>query len=209
MRYLLFIALLFLLLGFSTESCFAYNDAVDVDELKIQSQHFNLMFAGSKIGNFIITKENTDGAVIYSAKSTVKVKIIRSLLFEYTLNCIFRKGVLYSSKMELLQNGEIKEYTYVEWTGNSYQVSKSDASYVINDSIFYSAVQMYFQEPKNSMTLLSEKEGALVNVEQLSPHNYMLLANENKRGVAYSYAGINLQQVRVKSFIADFILVKD
>lgn len=174
-----------------------------------QNQHYDLIVANTKVGDFNISKTTSKDIIEYNAKSLVEINFFGKLSFEYTLHCVYTNNELTYSEFMLYRNGKLTGHTVVNLVETVYKCSKDGETFEITEPIFNSAVQLYFEEPKAYQKILSEKEGSFIGIEEVRVNDYQLVVPENDRDITYTYLSEQLQSINVDLFITEFKMVRD
>jgi hypothetical protein len=134
---------------------FALHAQIASDTIK-----YDLFVDDDIIGDFIIVKNvQKDSSIQYSGLSNVNYKILFSfhISFDYQTN-FNSQGMYSSSSFKYVMNDDVKEANWIRCsTQECYVYEDDEVSKIITAPSNMTAMQLYFQEPKNGDHVFSER----------------------------------------------------
>jgi hypothetical protein len=123
-----------------------------------QKHVYDIELFGKKIGSTVVERiDKGKGEVQYKLTSSSEVNILFShktstMLFDIT----YKNGILFSSYCKNVKDG-ITEIVTIAWDGTRYVIKKGDEVLQISQMLDFSAIQLYFLEPKGKGKIFSER----------------------------------------------------
>lgn len=161
--------------------------------LSAQKQNYDIELFGKKIGQTVV--ERTDdgkGKVQYKLKSVSEVNILfshKTSMMDFDI--IYKDGKLLSSYCKNVKDG-ITEVVTIAWEGTRYIIKKGEEVLQMNQLVDFSAIHLYYNEPKNKTKIFSERLGKFCDFIKTAEGEYECkLANgvnniyRYKNGVLY------------------------
>jgi len=169
--------------------------------------YFDIVHNEKVIGNLKATRTITDSKIHYQSSTTIKTKIIKDIRVNYKYDVTFKAEVLEKSNVNITVNENPHAKTVTEWEDDSYQVIKNGKNEnIINDSITYSTVQMYFKEPININTCYSEQNGSFNTIIAMGNHTYKKINAKGNENIYYYNLGI-LKKATIDGGLITFEIV--
>lgn len=137
---------------------------IDSDTLK-----YDILIDDKVIGDLIAIKDlKSDSSFEYSVLSNVDYKILFSFHISFDYKTVFnRNGKYSSSTFEYIMNDDIKESNWINCNSEECYVYEGDEIIkVIDNSVKFTAIQLYFKEPLNGLSVFSERFCDMFEVEK-------------------------------------------
>ncbi|MES2622756.1 MAG: DUF6134 family protein [Bacteroidota bacterium] len=125
-----------------------------------QKQNYDIELFGKKIGQTVV--ERTDdgkGKVQFKLKSVSEVNVLfthKTSLMDFDV--VYKDGKLLSSYCKNVKDG-ITEVVTIVWEGTRYIIKKGEEVLQMNQLVDFSAINLYYNEPKNKSRIFSERLG--------------------------------------------------
>lgn len=128
--------------------------------LVAQKHIYAIELFGKKIGETVVERtDNGKGDVRYqlTSRSEANVLFVRktsSMDFDIT----YKNNQLFTSYCKNVKDN-VTEIATMAWNGTQYLIHKGEEVLKLSQPLHFSAVQLYFQEPKNKPQIFSERMG--------------------------------------------------
>ncbi|MEM5565048.1 DUF6134 family protein [Psychroserpens sp. AS72] len=153
--------------------------------------YFDIVHKKKVIGNLKASRTITDSKIHYQSSTTINTRIMKEIRVNYKYDVTFEAQLLEKSDVNITVNENPHAKTETEWEDNSYQVIKNGKyENRINDSISYSTVQMFFNEPVNINTCYSEQNGSFNTIIELGNHTYKKINSKGNENIYYYDMGV-------------------
>lgn len=125
-----------------------------------QKHIYNVELFGKNIGTTTIEKsDNGKGETRYKLTSSTEVNILfNNKTSSMVFDVVYREGKLFSSYCKNVKDG-VTEVTTIIWDGTKYVIKKGSETLNLNQAIDFSAIRLYFMEPKGMPSIFSERIG--------------------------------------------------
>ncbi|WP_194507761.1 DUF6134 family protein [Psychroserpens luteus] len=169
--------------------------------------YFDIVRNNKVIGSLKATRTIKDSKIHYQSSTTIETKIIKDIRVNYKYDVTFEAELLEKSNVNITVNENPHAKTVTEWEDDSYQVVKNGKNEnIINDSISYSTVQMYFKEPVNINTCYSEQNGSFNTIIAMGNHTYKKVNSKENENIYYYDMGI-LKKATIDGGLIKFEIV--
>src|SRR4051812_38922324 len=133
-------------------------------KLQAQKHIYEIELFGKKIGQTIVERiDKGKGETEYKLHSISEVNIFfthktSDMLFDV----IYKDGKLFSSYCKNIKD-DVAEVVTLSWEGTRYVIKKGSEVLQLNQLVDFSAIQLYFVEPKGKGKIFSERIGEFCN----------------------------------------------
>lgn len=138
-----------------------------------QRRTYDVMLLGKKIGyNTVERVDKGNGTVEYDLTSYTSANIFfakKTSYLEYRV--VYKDGKLFSSYCKSIKDEET-EITSIQWDGTKYQIHKDGDEWQQTEPVDYSALMMYFVEPKGRKGFFSERLGRTIEFTRTGGGEY-------------------------------------
>ena len=167
------------------------------------------LFLGKKdIGDYDVQKLVIGSKTEYTATSKAEVNFFGKHKIEYSLKCVFDGGIMQSSEVRTSKNGKAKDVTIIQWDGSQYRIDKNGEITYVNEPIYNSTIQLYFEDPDGIDRIFSESEAKFKSLNKGEDEIYVLSDPGKKKGTDYSYESHKLENIHVNYVVTDFKVVR-
>jgi hypothetical protein len=141
--------------------------------ISAQKHFYDVELLGKKIGNTVVERiDKGKGEVQYKLNSNSEVNILfthktSSMIFDVT----YKDGVLFSSYCKNVKDG-ITEVVTMVWEGTRYVIKKGEEVLQVTQPLDFSAIQLYFLEPKERRRIFSERLAEFCNFTKIAGGEY-------------------------------------
>ncbi len=177
-------------------------------QLAAQEVHdYEITLAGFNIGEMQATKIQKGDTTFFLLKSEVSFWLFGRINLDYVTEVKYVGDTFISSKVQSKSNrGNF--LSRIWWDGDLYQIRANSYKYENNDqlaqAITYSAVKLFYEEPKGISKMMAENYGKFASVERTGEGQYTTLVEGNKN--RYWYENGNMQRVSMQSPIKNYII---
>lgn len=128
--------------------------------LQAQKHVYSVELFGKKIGQTVVERSDKGmGEVNYklTSRSEANVLFVRKTSnMDYDVT--YKNGQLFSSYCKNVKDN-VTEIATIAWNGTQYLIHKGEDVLKLAQPLDFSAVQLYFSEPKNRTSIFSERMG--------------------------------------------------
>ena len=141
--------------------------------LLAQKHTYDVELFGKNIGKTIVERiDKGKGETQFKLTSSTEVNILfthkTSLL---NMDITYKDGKIFSSYVKNVKDG-VAEVVTVAWNGTKYIIQKGEEALQLTQPLDFSAVQLYFSEPKGRSKIFSERLGEFTNFIKLAEGVY-------------------------------------
>lgn len=156
--------------------------------LQAQIYYYDVYRDENKAIGVIKTMRIQDGNVTHiKANTNVSFRILIKVNLVYLFNTTFVNGFFSKSSTKNTTNGNVREYSKINWDGVKYQTEvnhKKRDIYLARSS--YTTLSMYYEEPVSRTKVFSERYAKYCTLRALGEQVYELtLPNGNKNHYKY------------------------
>ena len=132
--------------------------------LSAQKHTYDIELFGKKIGETIVERiDKGNHEEQFKLTSTSEVNILFThktslMIFDIT----YKDGKLFSSYCKNVKDG-VTEIVTIAWNGTKYVIKKGEEALQLTQPLDFSAVQLYYTEPKGKAKIFSERLGEFCN----------------------------------------------
>ena len=132
--------------------------------LSSQKHTYDIELFGKKIGETIVERiDKGNHEEQFKLTSTSEVNILFThktslMIFDIT----YKDGKLFSSYCKNVKDG-VTEIVTIAWNGTKYVIKKGEEALQLTQPLDFSAVQLYYTEPKGKAKIFSERLGEFCN----------------------------------------------
>ncbi len=170
--------------------CFLFSAAF----LQAETRVFDIDIANVKVGNMVVEKVVKDSLTIYIFRSEVDAWMLVRVHISHLITCIYKGEKLVKADIHSVINKEIYNST-VMWNKDHYDFDCSTYKYhkagILAESLDFSVVKMYFEEPTGKEKIFAENYGLICPIRILKPSTYCLEVEKNKNTFHYSHGSVD------------------
>ncbi|MBL0308222.1 MAG: hypothetical protein IPP77_00530 [Bacteroidetes bacterium] len=167
-----------------------------------QKRAYDVYLFGDKIGRTIVERVETDHETIeYKLESKSEMNILFTKKTAYTYyDVVYKEGKLFSSYYKDVKDEKTLIVTML-WDGAKYVIKRGNELLEFSEPIYYSALSLYFTEPKDIDKFFSERLVRLIHIIKKSGGNYEC---NLEKGVSSSYSYENgiLQELKTSKGVS-------
>lgn len=129
-----------------------------------QKRTYQVELFGKEIGSTIVERiEKGNGEVNFKLTNTSEVNILFTRkTSKVNFDITYKEGRLFSSYCKNVKDG-VTEVVTIAWNGTKYIIKKGEEALQMAQPIDFSAIQLYFVEPKDRSKVFSERIGEFTN----------------------------------------------
>ncbi|MCC5936080.1 MAG: hypothetical protein JJU34_02250 [Lunatimonas sp.] len=168
---------------------------------------YDITVAGFTIGEMEAKKWDARDTTYFQLTSKVSFWLFGQINIDYLTEVNYFGERFISSRVESTTNrGDFLSRVWLD--GEVYQVDAKSYKYELRDEISeevtYSAVRLFFEEPRETDRMLAENYGVFGEVFRVDKGGYESLANGNKN--RYEYTEGKLQRAVMQSPIKNYVI---
>lgn len=168
---------------------------------------FDMIWKGKSVGTLYATQKNVDSKKYYHSSTNIQIKFIKTFDINYEYDVLFDNDVLQSANVDINYNGNQHAQTQTKRKNNEYQVIKDEKLEATwKETIYYSTISMYFEEPMNITRCYSEQEGDFNTIIHLGNHKYKK-TNTSGRESFFFYKNGSLEKAVIDGGIVSFEMI--
>ncbi len=184
-----------------------FNFVVSNEKKLSKKLSFDMIWRGKSVGTLYAIQKNIDSKIYYQSSTNIQIKFIKTFDINYEYDVRFDNEVLQSADVDINYNGNQHAQTKTRKKNNQYQVFKNNKlEETVKETISYSTISMYFQEPLNIKRCYSEQEGDFNTIVHLGNHKYKK-TNTSDRESFFFYKNGNLEKAIIDGGIVSFELI--
>lgn len=175
--------------------------------LLAETLHYDVVKDNKKVGYFQIGRSmSTNNDVVIRSESTVRVSMLFTIEVIDKMYAVFRNNVLHTATIYRTLNGNVRVNNLTQWQNGKYALSTKDEknSGAFTQSIRFTTVSLYFDEPLNLTEVYSEKFQRMVSVKSIGIHKYQLTLPDGNTA-KYTYLNGQCSEVEAKT---DWAVIK-
>lgn len=175
-KYAIKISLILLLISFQSKIC------------NSESLSYTVWKGEDKIGNINITRTAKNNTTEYFFESNVKLRFLLSIEVYDRMKVIYKGNQMVHAELYRTLNGKVKVNNTASWNGKVYEMKNMDnEKSTISHPIYITTANLYYNEPKNTTSVFSEKFQKMIPIKNAGDKKYtLMLPGGNK--TTYSYA---------------------
>lgn len=155
-----------------------------------ENMHFDVVYNSKIIGNLTATRSTKNSKTYYQSATNIQTRIITTVHVFYTYDVIFNNGSLEKSSVQITVNDKPHTETLTQWVKTKYQIVETNRSKkILEDSIPYSSIMLYFKEPVNISKCYSEQNGNFNDIISKGNHAYKKVNSKGNENVYYYQKG--------------------
>ncbi len=139
-----------------------------------QKLAFDIILFGKKIGQTVVEKiDHGHGEISYKLHSSSEANLLfTKKTSAMNFDIVYKEGNFFSSYCKNVKDG-VAEVVTIEWNGSRYVIKKGAETFNLNQSLDYTAIQLYFSEPVGKSKIFSERLGEFCNFVKTSEGEYV------------------------------------
>ncbi len=176
--------------------------------LHAQEKHeYDISILGFSIGEMVATKATKADTTYFLLRSEVSFWFFGRINLDYTTKVKYHQGQFIESSVESKTNrGDFLSRIWLE--DGVYEVRANSYKYEFNDQvkekIDYSAVRLFFEEPKGKERMMTENHGQFASIKDLGNGAYDTSVEGNEN--SYQYENGKLQSVSMHNPIKNYVI---
>lgn len=176
--------------------------------LHAQEKHeYDISILGFDIGEMVATKEIKADTTYFLLRSEVSFWFFGRINLDYTTKVKYHADQFIESSVESKTNrGEFLSRIWLE--NGVYEVRANSYKYEFNDrvseKITYSAVRLFFEEPKGKRRMMTENHGQFATITSQGNGAYDTYVEGNEN--SYQYEDGKLQRASMHSPIKNYVI---
>lgn len=141
-----------------------------------ETLHYDVVKDNKKVGYFQIGRATTNNEVVIRSESTVRVSMLFTIEVIDKMYAVFRNNILHTATIYRTLNGNVRVNNLTQWQNGKYALSTKDEKNngAFAQTIRFTTVSLYFEEPFNLTEVYSEKFQRMVSVKSIGLHKYQL-----------------------------------
>ncbi len=144
----------------------------------------------------------------YEAKSSIRHQMVIPIKVFHKFSAIFERNLLKSARVHIEVNGRSHTDTKTLYQGyHVWHHSNGKSWQSIQETIDYSSILFYFQEPEGIEQVFSEEDGTFHPLQRIGVHSYMKISPKGRKNV-YHYRNGVLVKAEIDTRSIDFIIRK-
>lgn len=152
------------------------------------------------IGYMLCSKVERNETVEYTNESSAKFSILIDVSVYSKLQSSFSDGILRNGKLLRQVNGKTKSDKQIAWDKDQYLIKNDGKSALLKSKINFSTACLMYVEPAGIKNIFSENFGQYVNIDEVSPHKYILKLPDGDN--IYTYQNGKCIEVEVRTTLA-------
>jgi len=174
---------------------------------QVENRYFDIVHNDKVIGSLQATKTIGKGRTVYQSNTSITATIIWETQIDYNYEVLFENEVLQTADVAIFVNNKPRAQTYTIQQGDAYHITKNKRKeYHLNESLPYTTIQLYFEEPLDIDTCYSEQDGSINKLQPLGNHAYRKVNAKGKENTYYYKEG-KLVKASIDGGIIQFELI--
>lgn len=179
-----------------------------ISQVSAQEVHdYEITLAGFTIGEMQATKTQVGDTTLFRLDSKVSFWLFGTIHVDYVTEVKYVGEKFISSRVQSNSNrGNF--LSRIWWEKDLYQIQANSYKYEHNgqvaEPITYSAVKLFYEEPKGISKMMAENYGKFASVEETGDGQYTTLVEGNKN--RYWYENGNMQRVSMQSPVKNYVI---
>jgi len=176
--------------------------------LQAQERHdYEISILGINIGDMVATKETKADTTYFLLRSEVSFWFFGRINLDYTTKVKYHQGQFIESSVEKKTNrGDFLSRIWLE--DGVYEIRANSYKYEFNDQVSekidYSAVRLFFEEPKGKKRMITENHGQFASITSKGNGAYDTYVEGNENN--YQYENGKLQEVSMHSPVKNYVI---
>lgn len=169
--------------------------------LLAETLHYDVVKDNKKVGYFQIGRATgTNNDVVIRSESTVRVSMLFTIEVIDKMYAVFRNNMLQTATIYRTLNGNVRVNNLTQWQNGKYTLSTKDEknSGAFTQTIRFTTVSLYFDEPLNLTEVYSEKFQRMVSVKSIGIHKYQLTLPDGNTA-KYTYVNGQCSEVEAQT----------
>ncbi len=168
---------------------------------------FDMIWRGKSVGTLYATQKKVDSKTYYKSSTNIQIKFIKTFDINYEYDVVFDNQILQTADVDINYNGNNHAQANTKRKNNEYQVIKDgELENTFKETVRYSTIAMYFEEPVNIERCYSEQEGDFNTITHLGNHKYKKVNPKGKESFFYYKSG-SLEKAVIDGGIVSFEMV--
>lgn len=139
-----------------------------------QKHVYDIVLFGNKIGQTVVERiDKGNGVMEYKLNSESKVNALfvkKTSVMNYDI--MYRNGQLFSAYVKNVKDG-VTEISDILWQGTQYLITKGAEMLHLTQPIDFSAIHLYWTEPKGKSDIFSERLGQYCHFTKTGEGEYV------------------------------------
>jgi len=173
--------------------------------LSAQKHTYDIELFGKKIGQTIVERNDKgNGEINYKLNSSSEVNILFThKSSEMNFDIHYKDGKLLSSYCKNVKD-DVTEIVSIAWNGTKYIIKKGEEVLQLTQPLDFSAIQLYFLEPKGKTKIFSERIGEFCNFVKTAEGVYQCKLNNGVTNI-YKYRNGILYELEISKGASVFM----
>ncbi|MCF1421167.1 MULTISPECIES: DUF6134 family protein [Mangrovimonas] len=168
---------------------------------------FDIVYENKVYGTLGITMTENQNEIHYSCETSVLADVFfKKLQIDYHYEVVYKDGVLERSEVQVDLDGKSHTETVTVKKHDGYIIHKDEDRIRVETDIPFTAIMLYFFEPKDQDICYSEQLGEFNQIKQVGEHTYVKM-DLRKRGNKYVYDNGMLKCAMIDGGPIEFMLV--
>ena len=173
-----------------------------------ESLYFDIVLHNKKvIGSLKATKSVINAETYYHSFTDIKTRILKEVHVNYKYDVTFENTLLKEADVMITVNKKPHAYTNTKWQNSHYRVAKNKGEEKnVDESIFYTTIQLYFKEPIHISHCYSEQDGSFNTIIPLGNHTFKKVNSKEKENIYYYRKGL-LKKATIDGGVIKFDII--
>ncbi|WP_375559027.1 DUF6134 family protein [Bernardetia sp. OM2101] len=168
---------------------------------------FDIIWREKPVGTLYATQKNIDSKTFYQSSTNIQLKFIKTFDINYEYDVVFDNQILQTADVDINYNGNNHAQANTKRKNNEYQVTKDgELENTFKETVQYSTICMYFEEPVNIKRCYSEQEGDFNTITHLGNHKYKKVNSRGKESFFF-YKNGSLEKAVIDGGIVSFEMI--
>lgn len=168
---------------------------------------FDMIWKGNSVGTLYATQKKIDSKIYYQSSTNIQIKFIKTFDVNYEYDVLFENEILQNAHVDINYNGNNHAQTDTKRKNNEYQVTKDgELETTFKETVRYSTISMYFEEPVNIKRCYSEQEGDFNTITHMGNHKYKKVNSRGKESFFF-YKNGSLKKAVIDGGIVSFEMI--
>ena len=173
-----------------------------------ESLSYDIVWRKSSVGTLKVSKKNISSKIQYQSSTNIEFTFIKTFDINYEYDVVFDNNVLQKADVDINYNGKQHAQTQTQLKNGQYEVIKDgELETSFKETVRYSTISMYFEEPVHLTRCYSEQEGGFNKIIALGDHKYRKINARGKESIFIYKNGV-LEKAEIDGGIVSFDMVR-
>ncbi|WP_103867497.1 DUF6134 family protein [Aquimarina sp. I32.4] len=179
----------------------------DISNSSDTTLQFDIILHNKVIGNLKSSQTTKDDTIYYRSETHINTRVIKDIQVNYTFDVAFKNSLLKRANVNITINDKPHAQTNTKWEHTAYKIVKNDdREKILKDSISYTTIQLFFQEPININSCYSEQDGSFNTIVPMGNHSYKKINSKGKENMYYYKHGF-LKKATIDGGLISFEMI--